>query len=304
MSSVVTNLVCPLIGTLICNVMWLSPLPAVLEARRQHSMGALNPLPFGVTVLNCIGWTGYGIMRRDYFIFFSNSSGLVLGLFYSLSALSIMYRPSMGKDERQAHSYLEALVISAFVMWLGVFLIVGIAASGMSKEQDFSNGSLVGYLGSVCGLIYYSAPLSVMRKVVETRDSGSLYAPTIVANMGNALMWVIYGWFAVHDPIVYGPNLFGLLISAVQLGLIAVYPKKEVLPTASSGEESHVKFAGAASKASKRADKGSGATRDGAIYYFDSLGRRRRFDRMPPKAEIAGTEDVLLATDEVEAIEL
>ena len=304
MSSVVTSLVCPLIGTLICNIMWLSPLPAVLEARRRHSLGALNPLPYGVTVLNCIGWTGYGIMRRDYFVFFSNSSGLVLGIFYSLSALSIMYKPGMGKDERQAHSYLEALVVSAFVMWLGVFLIVGIAASGFGTEQNYFNGSLVGYLGSVCGLIYYSAPLSVMRKVVETKDSSSLYLPTIATNMGNALMWVVYGWFAVNDPIIYGPNFIGLLISSLQLGLIAMYPKKEppLLPS-SSTEDSRLKVLGRSSVPATPTD--TKKTSDpSTIYYFDSMGRRRRFDKMPPKAEIAGTEDVLLATDEVETIEL
>ena len=78
--SYITAIFCPTLGTVICTIMWLTPLQSILKARRLHSLGTLNPIPFGVIVLNCIGWSGYGIMSQDFFIYFSNSPGILLGL--------------------------------------------------------------------------------------------------------------------------------------------------------------------------------------------------------------------------------
>lgn len=43
-----TNFICPLFGTLLCTMMWISPLQAVLNARQQKTLGTLNPTPFGI----------------------------------------------------------------------------------------------------------------------------------------------------------------------------------------------------------------------------------------------------------------
>jgi hypothetical protein len=51
----ITETLCPLLGVVICNVMWASPLLLVLDARRSKSMGKVNPIPFAVIVVNCIG---------------------------------------------------------------------------------------------------------------------------------------------------------------------------------------------------------------------------------------------------------
>jgi hypothetical protein len=94
--------VCPAIGTFLCVVMWydktattdshqssiiialysswcygcrLSPCTAILKARQETCLGSLNPLPFALTIVNCIGWSAYGLIRRDFFIYFANSSG-------------------------------------------------------------------------------------------------------------------------------------------------------------------------------------------------------------------------------------
>jgi hypothetical protein len=50
-ASILTALIVPLIATLICNAMWLAPLPAVQEARKTKTMHGLNPVPFGKTLL-------------------------------------------------------------------------------------------------------------------------------------------------------------------------------------------------------------------------------------------------------------
>jgi hypothetical protein len=49
-SSVMTGIVCPLLGTTLCNVMWFVSLPAVLEARSKKNIGNLNVYVFGKAI--------------------------------------------------------------------------------------------------------------------------------------------------------------------------------------------------------------------------------------------------------------
>ena len=46
----------------------------------------LNPIPFPVVVANCVAWVGYAIVNKDPYVFLANDPGLLLGLFYTLSA--------------------------------------------------------------------------------------------------------------------------------------------------------------------------------------------------------------------------
>ena len=86
--SVVVEWVAPMIGVLIGNVMWASPLPDILEARKTGDIQQLNPLPWACSFSNCLAWTYYAKVIRpaNYFIFFGNIFGVGLSLFYILSA--------------------------------------------------------------------------------------------------------------------------------------------------------------------------------------------------------------------------
>lgn len=46
----------------------------------------LNPIPFPVVVANCVAWVAYAIVCKDPYVFLANDPGLLLGLFYTLSA--------------------------------------------------------------------------------------------------------------------------------------------------------------------------------------------------------------------------
>lgn len=99
----IVTLLCPTIGTIICNIMWSAALPAILIARKELELGSLNPMPFLAMIFNCIGWTIYSMQLRDFFIFFSNCTGLTLGLFYILTSLRLMGR----KDDKKSKEMVE-----------------------------------------------------------------------------------------------------------------------------------------------------------------------------------------------------
>ena len=58
--------------------------------RRQvtmiRAMQDLNPIPFPIVVANCVAWVGYSIVTKDPYVFLANDPGVLLGLFYTLSA--------------------------------------------------------------------------------------------------------------------------------------------------------------------------------------------------------------------------
>ena len=43
----VINYFCPILGTTLANAMWVSSIPAVMEARSAQNLGNLNPIPWG-----------------------------------------------------------------------------------------------------------------------------------------------------------------------------------------------------------------------------------------------------------------
>ena len=49
-------------------------------------MQDLNPIPFPIVVANCVAWVGYSIVTKDPYVFLANDPGVLLGLFYTLSA--------------------------------------------------------------------------------------------------------------------------------------------------------------------------------------------------------------------------
>jgi solute carrier family 50 (sugar transporter) len=225
-----TNIGAPALGTVICNVMWLSPMSAILAARRKRDLETLNPIPFAVTVCNCVAWTMYSCMRRDYFIFWSNGTGLCLGLFYSLISLVLLSRRR--KDEGLL-SIMLGLMLSTAIFWCLMAMIACIvyADDTSSKEQGIN---FIGTLGMAFSLAYYASPLSVMLHVLKSKDSSTLYMPLILSSLVNAIMWVVYGYVAKNDINIWVPNAVGVALTSFQVLLKLSYTSR---PSALAGDQ-------------------------------------------------------------------
>jgi uncharacterized protein with PQ loop repeat len=57
------NVVCPTLGVVIALTMFLTPMRSVLQARRDKSLGDLNPVSWAVTFVNCMGWVIYACFK-------------------------------------------------------------------------------------------------------------------------------------------------------------------------------------------------------------------------------------------------
>eukprot|EP01040_Poterioochromonas_malhamensis_P005213 gene5213-5589_t len=90
--------VCPAIGLVLANFMWLSSLPLVLLLRYVKrslddvkGIDVVNCYPFLFMVLNCLSWVIYSYFINDLFVYFSNLFGFLLGCFYCFSCLGVFH---------------------------------------------------------------------------------------------------------------------------------------------------------------------------------------------------------------------
>jgi solute carrier family 50 protein (sugar transporter) len=223
----VTTLLAPIIGDVVGTCMWLSTWPAVARAKEAGSLGVVNPLPFVAMVLNCTGWVAYAYVNggaAGHLIFVGNAPGVLLGTYYVLSAVMLM-------DPGPERERVGNLFTAALAFWSVVGWFVTCVPVGVDNARD-----IVGVAGCCALCVFYGAPLSVLAKVIRTRDSSSISGPLAVASLCCGFMWSVFG-FATADPYLAIPNSFGVVLSLTQLGLRAGLPRSDVSGAAQSTKD-------------------------------------------------------------------
>lgn len=221
MSNWATSILAPVIGIVLANIMWLAPLKDVYNARLSQQLGTLNPIPFTMILINCIGWTMYGVLTNDIYIFFANCFGIIIGLFCSSSAMMLLLNGNESKptaNEKSLIIHMEILMIGGVSFWILMIFIVGMILHGNDPSSV-----MIGVICDIISIVYYAAPLSSLYQVIVTADASSLHVPTIVANLLNGAMWFIYGLSAINNLLVWLPNGLGVMLAIIQLTVVFMY---------------------------------------------------------------------------------
>jgi solute carrier family 50 protein (sugar transporter) len=235
----------PALGVLVANALFLSPLKPVLAAKRQNALGPLNPLVYCAMHANCVGWLVYAFLKRDPYILASNFGGALLAQFMVLSCVGAADASS--PHERQAR---DAAIRSA--LFFGGVLSAAGAAISFSNLPLEQAARAWGFVTVAILLVFYASPLSVLARVLRSRNSASLQLPFAAMNAVNGLLWAAYG-FAVNDAFVWAPNAAGAVFGVLQVALCLVYPPTP-LGGGSGGD-----LAGAAAAALAEDGSGGGA---------------------------------------------
>ena len=118
--------------------------------------------------------------------------------------------------------------------WTFIIFICGIVLNDPKYEE--TTITIVGAFSVVGSLMFYGAPLMNMVEIVRTKDSSSLYAPALFINGVSCTLWFFYGLLGVYAVIVWLPNIIGLGLVVVELGMCCMYPAKRS-KSIGSGEE-------------------------------------------------------------------
>lgn len=197
----------PTFGALLANLMFLSPMKAVLEARKSGMLGDLNPIPLVAIAGNTAAWLGYSIVTKDIFVMAANLPGLLMGFFYTMSAV--------GASSGSMRSIVEVLLL----VYAGVIGAAGYLASTGLMGSDTA---VFGVLANTLLLLFYSSPLSALAKVIASRSAATISAPLTLTSLCNGALWTTYG-LAIKDWALYVPNGAGVVLSLVQLFLLAIF---------------------------------------------------------------------------------
>ena len=219
----------PLGGGFVALGMFSSPLRAVLKARRERTLGDLNPLPFAAQTANAIGWIGYTYviasqdLQASALIYWANHIGLLLGLFFTVSCYGLANTKTRDRQ-------LAILLFFTFVLPL-----VG-AIGVMTRMSQHSLKLLWGFTANAILLLYYAAPLSTIITVLSTKSAATLHWPLAVMQIINGALWLGYG-LAISDPFVWVPNGIGACTGVLLTTLIIVFRDKKVKKSPAPSED-------------------------------------------------------------------
>jgi len=91
-TEIIFEYVCPILGMIIANFMFAAPLKDLQTAVSIGlGLGDLNPTPFAFMLGNCIGWTTYGVITNNWFIFWANYPGFLIACWLNLGAVKLLY---------------------------------------------------------------------------------------------------------------------------------------------------------------------------------------------------------------------
>jgi len=89
--TIILEHLCPSIGVIIGNFMFLAPFQDLRKAVAKGSLGDLNPLPWAFMTGNCLGWVTYSFLIQNIYVFFGNCPGLLLSVYFNLCATKLQY---------------------------------------------------------------------------------------------------------------------------------------------------------------------------------------------------------------------
>ena len=187
-------------------VLFLSPLGVIDEFQKEGTRDA-SALPYAAMVANGAAWCAYALLvdPADLTIFAANAGGVFFGLYYCWT-----FHRHMSDESDGPRLFAGALAVCVLLATAGAFLPAATAHA------------LTGYAAVGFCVLMFGGPLASGHAILRTCSAAALPLGFTLATVLNCALWWAYG-FAIHDPLVWGPNVAGLVASAAQLGLYAKY---------------------------------------------------------------------------------
>jgi len=181
---------------------------------KNQSVNHLSPIPFLSMLVNGVYWSLYGDMKGDMTVFVPNFSSVIVGFI-----CVIVY-----------HIYSKYGIKSLYYcVSLGLIIVAII-------YKIYNLPDLLGYIGVVMAVLLMGSPLATLGTVLKEKSTAALPFYPSLMTFFNALSWSLYGLLVSKDPLIYGPNLLGLILAIIQLLLFVVFgfPSSIDISTAAS----------------------------------------------------------------------
>ena len=192
-------------GTLAAIGLFLAPVPTMLAILRRRSTEAFSCLPYAAAFLQCSVWVAYALVTPNRLSpLVTNVAGVALESVYLLVFLPNASDPTSAR----------AVVFGAFG---GAFLLI---AGVLVLTPHPSWSPALGTVAAALNIVMYAAPLSVAMHVIRTRSVAHMPLLLTLAQSACTASWLAYS-MCVADAAIFVPNVVGVALAVVQLGVYA-----------------------------------------------------------------------------------
>mmetsp|Transcript_114585 Transcript_114585/g.364189 ORF Transcript_114585/g.364189 Transcript_114585/m.364189 type:complete len:229 (+) Transcript_114585:103-789(+) len=200
-------------GTLCTAFFFLSPCVQMMQVHKSSgaSLSTVSPETLILMFFNCALWTIWGVCLPMPPAVPPNLVGLVASSFYLLFCWSYVLRGASASKWNR----LAALATVVAIMLTALATAV---ASSSKQAADW-----VGWLAMLICICMFSAPLSTLGQVLRERSSELLPPVQCTMQFVNCFLWTVVGVHQKAMPLLVS-NALGMVLGAVQLGLLAVFP--------------------------------------------------------------------------------
>jgi solute carrier family 50 protein (sugar transporter) len=185
----------PKVGIFTSSALYFAPATAVLAAIRSNDLGDLNPLPLAIMSIVSVAWLAYGVSVKDPYVAFSCIAGCIGSIGYVLAILPLL------QNDKPTLRMIQGLLLAGYGATLCLWTFLGLSGASVAKI-----GSVLGMVASVLFIVFSGSPLSTIKSVIATQNSGSILGSLTVAQVVNTSLWTAYG-LAIKDKFLWVPNI-------------------------------------------------------------------------------------------------
>ncbi|XP_057982349.1 bidirectional sugar transporter SWEET4-like [Malania oleifera] len=215
-----------LVGNVISFCLFASPAPTFWRILKKKTTEQFQPYPYIATILNCMFWVFYGlplVHPHSILVVSINSVGLAMEVIYT----SIFFFYTDNKRRLKVIFW-----VSLEMAFMGGIITVTL----LKFHSHTARSNFVGTFCVVFGVMMYSSPLAIMKKVITTKSVEFMPFYLSLANFLNGVIWVTYALIKFDIYITVGNGL-GAVSGAAQLILYAIYYKSTPKNKSGGGEK-------------------------------------------------------------------
>ncbi|KAF5743669.1 bidirectional sugar transporter SWEET12-like [Tripterygium wilfordii] len=192
--------------------------PTFVRVVKKKSTEGFQSYPYMVSLISAMIWIYYASLKsNEYLLITINSFGCVTETIYI--AIFIAYAPKQVKMPT-----LRLVILLNFGGFCLILLVSHYFLKGAKRLE------VLGWLCDAFAVGVFAAPLSIMKKVIQTKSVEFMPFYLSFFLTLSAVMWFFYG-FLMKDLFVAVPNTLGFLFGVAQMSLYAVYKNyKKKLP--------------------------------------------------------------------------
>ncbi|KAI4346990.1 hypothetical protein L6164_007846 [Bauhinia variegata] len=209
----VARTVVGILGNIISLGLFFYPTPTFIRIVKNKTVEQFKPDPYIASLFNCAFWVLYAlpfVHSHSILIITINSIGVVIEITY----LCIFYFYATHEGRKKVEDW----VLIGIVFFTAITLVTLLELHGTKRRT-----MVVGIICDVFNVLTYSAPLTIMAKVIRTKSVKYMPFWLPLASFLNGVAWVIYALFPPFDIYVLVCNALGVVSGIIQLILYTLY---------------------------------------------------------------------------------